>query len=537
MPSPFYAAAGFNSPGTVGGAKPKPKPVSPPPKKPGTPGQRRPTRRPDPRRIPPRPAPKRPPAPARPPKQPFPKMPRPKPSRPPVPRPAVPPKFVRPMIGPRFGNPLGPIGDLFLPNPVEWFSPGQSDPYRVFNPGVAFSRFMYICPPSITYPYPGYNSSSNVACGTGVFTCVPLQAITPWNGSLTGIRRFFGWDRHNNFALNRYQARWGACIGSAAEKMPKRAGIVARPRPVPLPSVNPFPWQWDDPFANPPGQFVPDPRWRPAPAPVRAPNPFRNPGERSEGGYVWRPVPRPRPMPEPITLPIPGNLPGLPGPAPAPGEDTGSSDEPGVAPVTSPVPGWPWPTVRFRFNDRVRPGQRVRPRMDRRPARRPPRRMRELKARVPYGAAAGAFRWFINTITEGLDVVDALYKSIPYACRPKTSWGATRKVMMPAQKADFVWRNLDKVDATELWRNLLKNQVEDAFYGFIGKGYEHLYRQSGSPGMKSGDWGTGWREYERKLQEQFGLEGNPLASINELIDASLSPSTEWENAKAQRACW
>jgi hypothetical protein len=91
-------------------------------------------------------------------------------------------------------------------------------------------------------------------------------------------------------------------------------------------------------------------------------------------------------------------------------------------------------------------------------AARPRRGTREKKL---IGQAKGALKTFLNVVTEGKDVVDAVYKGLPVKRR---KFGAS-----PQEKAAAIYKHFDELDAGIAIKELIKNQAEDAVFGKIGR--------------------------------------------------------------------
>lgn len=227
---------------------------------------------------------------------------------------------------------------------------------------------------------------------------------------------------------------------SAVAKVPQTLPDVHRPVPSVFPGEVPFP----PPMANP------NPRPRPLPRP--------QPGTQPEGEPAPSPRPRPRPRPEPqwqvppMPFPlvtVPGVVPGYGGPVPQP--DTVEWNIPPKGPPsvsTSPGPSGP--------------------------SNRPPRH-KEKEKKLNVRTVAGGAWGVINLVTEGLDFLDVVWKSLPKSAQTK---GAT-----PQQKAWDIYDNFDQIDWAKLVENYVNNQIEDYAYGLKGRA---LGVASGNLGITTG---------------------------------------------------
>jgi len=109
-----------------------------------------------------------------------------------------------------------------------------------------------------------------------------------------------------------------------------------------------------------------------------------------------------------------------------------------------------------RYHDAVAPSER--------PNR--PDKERKLKARP---IVQGALK-VIGTVTEGADLVDAIYDALPERFRPR--WKNTNHVkrkLTYKEKLQALYDHWDQVDLPEAVKNIVVNQIEDYFYGKVGK--------------------------------------------------------------------
>lgn len=180
------------------------------------------------------------------------------------------------------------------------------------------------------------------------------------------------------------------------------------------------------------------------------PNEWRSPLEQT-----WRgPLPpvRPRPLPPVMPRPLVPEIPNLP--------DT---------PTQPDIPQQPKPRLDYRIDHRIYDDgsldteQSVR----QRPARKPPRpRTKERKLR--HGGALGvSIRTFANALTEGKDFIDALWKALPKDKRTKPAKGHRTVVLQ--DKVRDLYNNWLDLDLPRALKNYIENELQDRFYGGVGK--------------------------------------------------------------------
>ena len=186
-----------------------------------------------------------------------------------------------------------------------------------------------------------------------------------------------------------------------------------------------------DPVIHPGGAPLVEhvPLSRPWSAP-RTPNPFLSPTEQSTYG----------PQPGEITLPGGAEV------APTP------VVHPPIIPGVPVVPGPVSPTPRQP------PGPGT----------------SERKVRLRYRGVVRAIRFAVGTVTEYLDVLAALYGALPKQYRPgyyrlhrkdgSTYW-VKRWNPSVIQRAEAVWKHLDKIDMTDALGNIVQNEIEDQLIG------------------------------------------------------------------------
>lgn len=161
-------------------------------------------------------------------------------------------------------------------------------------------------------------------------------------------------------------------------------------------------------------------------------------------------APRRVPSTEPFFTPLPWTSPmpvGRPAPMPTPIKGVGTLPGREVGPLPD---GKPRPGV-----DPNSPPNQPRP---------PTGRTKERKFAIAVG---GAWAAGINFVTEGLDLVAALYKSLPKWLQNKL-WKENGGYMSPYDKALAIVQYFHLIQGDELIFNLLDMQSEDRTYGKIG---------------------------------------------------------------------
>lgn len=99
---------------------------------------------------------------------------------------------------------------------------------------------------------------------------------------------------------------------------------------------------------------------------------------------------------------------------------------------------------------------------------RPPPRTKERKLKLP--AVAVGFIKIVNTLTEGVDFIDSAYNALPESKQAK--WKDTpHKWRNPTVQAKLkaLYDNYNDVDLSVFLDNLITNQIEDMFYGRLGR--------------------------------------------------------------------
>lgn len=281
------------------------------------------------------------------------------------------------------------------------------------------------------------------------------------------------------------------------------------PQPAPIPT--PF---WEIPYAPP----LPDPLGEPVPPPSEKPKP-REPGVIVIPGvgpnpdvYIPIPYPNPVPVPKPGTVPAPAPTPGTPNPQPDP-----------TLPGTTPsLPGYISPAPATGVE--VRPGEKPAPYNPPQGHVRSPPRPREKEKKVRIPAAISAIMKGFGIITETLDMIDVVYKSIP--CQDRYFAGLIgNKNIKPWDKAEFISRFPELIDERELIRNYAKNQFEDAYYGLMSP--EKAYYQGAYNAWLGPVQGGKFHKFTRMSEEEreaIGMPPDPvIKAFNDFVDDQLGP--------------
>ena len=224
--------------------------------------------------------------------------------------------------------------------------------------------------------------------------------------------------------------------------------------------------------------------------------------------------------------------------------------EPGQAPTAPPVPTVP-PTWVVEWPPAPQPGQPApspgagpapSPRPQPEPARprEPPGKGEEEKKGNIKGRAGQAFaliKGATNAATEGLDLINALYKALPKEFRPgyvqlhyrdkvtgelKTYW-KRRWTANQQQRAEAVAKHFDKINMEDAIRNMLNNNAEDRTYGELGRHSRNSRRgnhggaSGGGFGWQLGEWDSAnskaaWDEaFRKRVAEERAARDKALA--------------------------
>jgi len=278
-----------------------------------------------------------------------------------------------------------------------------------------------------------YNLGFQVPAGVdGVDT----PFVIAWPGDLSFWRGpLIGGIRMN------YTEKWRRLGGGPATSFPYESAVVPSDWPLQLPQ---WLWPWIDPLAPEPPPLAPPirPGW-PAPDPI--PDPYGNP---------------------------------QPQPDPGPGDNTGDTTGTSVPSITIDIGGPPYKGP----PDVTDEPHILQP---------PDKRDRERKKRVGGAAWLRFLNRTIGSFTETDDIVANIYRALPWRYR---RW----------RGRDGVWRERDadtasrlvrlydlfgKVDISQAIQNLIKNEVSDRAYGWVGRKLKQRARELGNAGLWPGSRG------------------------------------------------
>lgn len=222
----------------------------------------------------------------------------------------------------------------------------------------------------------------------------------------------------------------------------RRIGGAGQPVPIPfVPVYEPSPTPVTDPDLTP-SPFDPDP--------IPSSDPWRNP-------FGYPPLIN-EPLPDPVPFPEIPNRP-QPNPFPIPGTDPHGSQ--GTAPRPLPPLGvelFPNPTTRTRQRHALR---------------RPGRGVKERKLIGNFVPGSIPAR-IVSGITEANDFVNCLHEALPASSRARTGTMQAR--------AAAIYRNFQHMDVAKAFSGCMANQIEDFFYGQIGKLEARVNRRLGLTG-------------------------------------------------------
>lgn len=92
--------------------------------------------------------------------------------------------------------------------------------------------------------------------------------------------------------------------------------------------------------------------------------------------------------------------------------------------------------------------------------RRPPKGTKERKIRTKGYLAVTAL---LNTATEAVDAVEAVYRALPRNLRPRSK-------QSPQAMLRLLYEHWDKVDVVQAGQNLILEELQDRVYGYFGRG-------------------------------------------------------------------
>lgn len=207
------------------------------------------------------------------------------------------------------------------------------------------------------------------------------------------------------------------------------------------------PWQLGDfPLGNPIGAIA-----SVAPRPVAYAPPRIDPWSPEMPDVGPRPAPRPNPNPWPEPYPAP-----YPNPNPSPNPNPNPNPVPGI--VSPPKPNGSSAVVQAP-NGRPRPGSVSGPRP-------PGRGTKERKAGLPPWAA---FAWrAAGPITEGVDLIDAVYEALPKSLK-QAYYRKYKRQPNPLERLRIIYLHINKLNMGDVVKNIVEMQIEDFISGKAGQ--------------------------------------------------------------------
>lgn len=134
--------------------------------------------------------------------------------------------------------------------------------------------------------------------------------------------------------------------------------------------------------------------------------------------------------------------------------------------------------------------------------RRPPGRGEKEKKILSRSAKIGVMIFkILDQLSEGADVVDAVFEALPEDVRKRWKCNARRGpidnfgqygISNADCKLQALWHNWHRLDGREAVLNILKNELEDKIYGGIHK---HLPKQAGGPSLDQA-----WEAFGRTMK-------------------------------------
>lgn len=383
------------------------------------------------------------------------------------------PKSLLRLSGGAVGAAIG-FGDEAMQDPFNWwhYKPGNEVPEG--GPGRWF-RKMY---GPFYYSSPYQNSKPLGRATANWHEPITSQAISGWLETMTipntdayQYPNQFGLWRRNNSTVIRYahHSSWREWTGVSLDV----ADNVQ------------FGSSLDANFPNPNKQ-----RNRPSPKPRPSP---KNQPKPQPAIQSWTDVPMPQPVPRQSPRPRPAIPPSGLEPPPIdddPDLEVDTRKKPKEEP--KPKPAEPPPTVRSEYPDLP-----PLPAYSRAP---PTARVREKKALTTSKQVGIAVARALDHISEGAEMVDALYQSLPEDVRRRWEKGRDMDRGMADQagqygidgadwKAKAIWYNAHKIDASSAFRNIILNLIEDELYGMAFAARSNLLgrgRKRGTPPRKKG---------------------------------------------------
>jgi len=111
----------------------------------------------------------------------------------------------------------------------------------------------------------------------------------------------------------------------------------------------------------------------------------------------------------------------------------------------------------------------------------PPRGGKEKEQKVKMTRGMVNALQAINAVTEANDFINSLYKALPAQYRPRYKQTEYEKlVLRPDQKALAILKHVDKINWDDAIKFLIENEIEDRFYGSLGRAGGEISKRIGS---------------------------------------------------------
>jgi len=135
----------------------------------------------------------------------------------------------------------------------------------------------------------------------------------------------------------------------------------------------------------------------------------------------------------------------------------------------------------------------------------PPGRPKDRETKRKMSPMQAAAIKAVSSVTEGLDLLNALYDSLPPQYRPRYRNTSHEKLSLtPTEKMRALIDNADHIDMAALAKNVVMENVEDQIYGRIGQVGGQISRRLGIP------YGGGLSPISRRFYDSFDAAARRL---------------------------
>lgn len=139
---------------------------------------------------------------------------------------------------------------------------------------------------------------------------------------------------------------------------------------------------------------------------------------------------------------------------------------PAPVPYRLPTNGLPYQTASVNTSTSARNVQRTKTPHNRLP---PGKGEKEKKTRATPAAFSRVGR-FLSVVTEGADIIEAVYGALPEKIRQRAfAQKGTGRKLTPQEQLVVIYRNINQLDMAVVVANLAYNQIEDKIIGTVGK--------------------------------------------------------------------